>query len=31
VTTALDAAGQLTIRGGANRTHVLIDRIGWLL
>jgi hypothetical protein len=31
VITALDDAGQITIRGGANRTHVVIDRIGWLV
>ncbi len=31
VITAMDASGQIKIRGGANRTHVVIDRIGWLL
>jgi hypothetical protein len=31
VTTALDLNGQVVIRGGANRTHVVIDRVGWLL
>jgi len=31
VITAVDAAGQIVIHGGANRTHVIIDRIGWLL
>jgi hypothetical protein len=31
VVTALDANGAITIRGGANRTNVIIDRIGWLL
>lgn len=31
VTTALDTNGAITIHGGANRTHVIIDRIGWLL
>ena len=28
---AMDAAGQIKIRGGAARTHVVIDRIGWLI
>jgi hypothetical protein len=28
---ALDATGQLKIRGGANPTHVVIDRIGYLV
>lgn len=31
VITDLDDAGRITIRGGANRTHVVIDRIGWLV
>ncbi len=31
VTTAMDSAGQIRIRGGANRTNVVIDRIGWLI
>jgi hypothetical protein len=31
VITAVDAAGQIVIRGGDNATHVIIDRIGWLV
>lgn len=31
VITAMNAAGQIKIRGGANRTDVVIDRIGWLI
>jgi|GEM_PF-3359365 len=31
VIVALDPLGQLRIRGGASRTHVVIDRIGWLI
>ena len=28
---AMNAAGAITIRAGANATHVVIDRIGWLI
>ncbi len=31
VITALDPTGQIKIRGGVNKTHVVIDRIGWLI
>jgi hypothetical protein len=31
VITDVDAAGQIKIRAGANRTHVVVDRIGWLI
>ena len=31
VITALDANGRITIRGGANPTHVVIDRIGFMI
>jgi hypothetical protein len=31
VITAMDSAGQIKIRGGAARTQVVIDRIGWLI
>ncbi|MGB8861546.1 MAG: hypothetical protein WCC60_19985 [Ilumatobacteraceae bacterium] len=31
VITAMDPAGRIRIRGGDNSTHVIIDRIGWLL
>ena len=31
VITAMDASGQIRIRGGDNRTNVVIDRIGWLI
>jgi hypothetical protein len=31
VITALDSAGRLKIRGGSNPTHVLIDRVGYLV
>ncbi|MGD9995910.1 MAG: hypothetical protein AB7L17_10140 [Ilumatobacteraceae bacterium] len=31
VITDVDASGQITIRAGANRTHVVVDRIGWLI
>ncbi len=31
VIVALDGAGQIKIRGGANNTHVVIDRIGWFV
>jgi len=31
VITAMDPAGRITIRGGAASTHVVIDRIGWLI
>jgi hypothetical protein len=31
VTTAVDPSAQITIRGGAASTHVVIDRIGWLV
>ena len=31
VITALDGDGAIKLRGGANRTHVIIDRIGWLV
>ena len=31
VITALDAAGQIKIRGGSQKTSVIIDRIGWLI
>ena len=31
VTTAVDPSAQITIRGGAASTHVIIDRIGWLV
>ncbi len=31
VITALDGSGQIKIRGGVGSTHVIIDRIGWLI
>ena len=31
VITAVDSASQIKIRGGGNRCHVIIDRIGWLI
>jgi hypothetical protein len=31
VVTALDPSGQIKIHGGAASTHVVIDRIGWLI
>jgi hypothetical protein len=31
VIVALDGAGQIKIRGGSANTHVIIDRIGWLV
>ncbi len=31
VITALDANGRITIRGGSNPTHVVIDRIGFMI
>ena len=31
VITAIDATGQVKIRGGAARTHVVIDRIGFMI
>ncbi|MCU1359344.1 MAG: hypothetical protein JWN99_633 [Ilumatobacteraceae bacterium] len=31
VTTALDENGSIVIRGGVNSTHVIVDRIGWLI
>ena len=31
VITAVDANGRITIRGGANPTHVVIDRIGFMV
>jgi hypothetical protein len=31
VITAMDPFGQIRIRGGSAKTHVIIDRIGWLI
>ena len=31
VITAMDPNGQIKIRGGVNKTHVVIDRIGWFI
>jgi hypothetical protein len=31
VITAVDASGRITIRGGSNPTHVVIDRIGYMI
>ena len=31
VITAVDGSGQIKIRGGANPTHVVIDRIGYMI
>jgi len=31
VITAMDPKGQITLRGGAASTHVVIDRIGWFI
>ena len=31
VISALDPGGQIKIRGGSQKTNVVIDRIGWLI